>query len=262
MESKQTGSDKKHSRRIKEKVIEAHNVTKNYVIGKNIIVRALRGASVEIRKGDFVFIVGPSGSGKSTLMHLLGALDHPTKGTVKLNNRKIGELDDWQLSLIRRNKVGFIFQTFNLIPSLNCIDNVILPLMTDKHVKEEELKARAINLLKKVGLGHRLYHTPNELSGGERQRVAIARALINNPAIVLADEPTGNLDSKIGDEIFKMMRKMNQEEGTTFIVVTHDTEYIRPKDKVFHLKDGVITESYRNISNEDRKRIGTRGKKR
>jgi putative ABC transport system ATP-binding protein len=224
--------------------ITIKDVHKHYQLGKTV-VKALRGVDLKIGDGDFVFIVGPSGSGKSTLMHIVGALEQPTKGTVELGDLELQSLDDWQLSMIRRNKVGFIFQEFNLVNSLNAIDNVVLPLMTSKK-PETELIPRAVKLLKEVGLGDRLYHNPNELSGGERQRVAIARALINNPAIVLADEPTGNLDSKTGAEIFALMRKLNKEEGKTFVIVTHDTEYIREGDLVYHLKDGVVIETYRH----------------
>ncbi|MCD6523249.1 MAG: ABC transporter ATP-binding protein [Candidatus Diapherotrites archaeon] len=237
-------------------VIEAKNLKKYYKMGETI-VKALRGANIKIKKGSFVFIVGPSGSGKSTLMHLLGALDHPTGGSVKMDGKEISKMDDWELSMIRRNKVGFIFQTFNLVPSLTALDNVKLPLLTDKRISDEELTARAIKLLKVVGLGHRIYHTPNELSGGERQRVAIARALINNPEIILADEPTGELDSKTGAEIFELMRKMNKEEGKTFIIVTHDTEYIKHNDTVYHIKDGVIKET----SKRELEKNGMKGKK-
>ncbi|MBN3036995.1 MAG: ABC transporter ATP-binding protein [Candidatus Diapherotrites archaeon] len=227
----------------KESAIIVRGVKRHYKVGTEL-VKALRGVDVRIPRGEFLFIVGPSGSGKSTLMHIIGALDTPTQGTVSLDDQPLSEMDDWQLSMIRRNRVGFIFQTFNLIPSLNCIENVMLPLITEKQIKDEELEARAINLLNLVGLGHRLYHTPMELSGGERQRVAIARALINNPDIVLADEPTGNLDSTTGDEIFRLMRRINKEKGTTFVIVTHDVEYIQPGDTVYHIKDGIITETY------------------
>lgn len=224
-------------------IITVTGVHRDYQMGK-IVVKALRGVNIRIAKGDFVFIVGPSGAGKSTMMHIIGALDSPTRGKIELEGHDISRMDDWQLSMIRRNKIGFIFQMFNLIPSLNAIENVTLPMITDKSMTEEELTAKAINLLKEVGLGHRMYHTPNELSGGERQRVAIARALINDPEIILADEPTGNLDSKTGDEIFELLRRMNKEKGVTFVIVTHDTEYIRHGDIVYHMKDGVISESY------------------
>jgi len=157
-------------------------------------------------------------------------------------------MDDWQLSMIRRNKVGFIFQGFNLVQSLNAIDNVMLPLLTEKSISEDELRERAITLLKKVGLGDRVNHTPNEMSGGERQRVAIARALINEPEIVMADEPTGELDSKTGEGIFQLMRRLNKEKKTTFVIVTHDTEYIQQGDRVYHIKDGVIVNTYTHAS--------------
>jgi len=224
-------------------VISVEKVHKEYQMGK-VLVKALRGVDIHIKKGEFIFIIGPSGAGKSTLMHIIGALDKPTRGTVKLKGIDLRKMDDWELSMIRRNKVGFIFQGFNLVQSLNAIDNVVLPMLTDKSISEEQLVARAMLLLKEVGLGHRMYHTPNEMSGGERQRVAIARALINEPEIVMADEPTGELDSKTGDEIFRLMRRMNKEKETTFVIVTHDTEYIEPGDRIYHIKDGVIAETY------------------
>jgi putative ABC transport system ATP-binding protein len=223
--------------------LSAHRIYKEYPMGK-VIVKALRGVDVNIKKGEFVFIIGPSGSGKSTLMHMLGALDQPTRGRVTLQDHYLPDLYDWQLSMIRRNKVGFIFQTFNLIPSLNAIDNVILPMLTEKSVDEDTLMERAIMLLKEVGLGERIYHTPNEMSGGERQRVAIARSLINYPEIVLADEPTGNLDSVTGRQIFDLMRRLNRKHGKTIVIVTHDTEYIEKGDRVYHIKDGIIQETY------------------
>jgi putative ABC transport system ATP-binding protein len=227
----------------KEQFLTAHRVHKEYQMGK-VMVYALRGVDVQIHKGEFVFIIGPSGSGKSTLMHILGALDQPTRGRVTLQDHDLPDLDDWQLSMIRRNKVGFIFQTFNLVPSLNAIDNVILPMLTETGVSEDDLTERGIKLLKEVGLGGRIYHTPNEMSGGERQRVAIARALINDPEIVLADEPTGNLDSVTGRQIFDLMRRLNRKHGKTIVIVTHDTEYIEKGDRVYHIKDGIIKETY------------------
>jgi putative ABC transport system ATP-binding protein len=226
-----------------EDLITAEGIHREYKMGETT-VKALRGVDLHIHKGDFVFIIGPSGSGKSTLMHLTGALDHPTSGKIELEGHDLHGMDDWQLSMIRRNRVGFIFQTFNLIPSLNAIENVMLPLITDKKLNEEHLTAKAIKLLREVGLGHRLTHNPNELSGGERQRVAIARALINDPEIILADEPTGELDSVTGAEIFNLMRRMNKQRGTTFVIVTHDTEYISKGDKVYMIKDGLIASNY------------------
>jgi len=227
----------------KNRLIEVDNVKREYKMGETV-VNALRGVDIDIRKGDFVFIIGPSGSGKSTLMHIVGALDHPSTGDVKLDGTSLRQMSDFQLSMMRRNRVGFIFQSFNLVLSLNALDNVMLPLITDKDTDGIDLEKRARKLLSEVGLGHRMFHTPNELSGGERQRVAIARALINDPEIVLADEPTGNLDSTTGDEIFGLLRSLNKEHGTTFVIVTHDVEYIDKGDKIYHIKDGVITETY------------------
>ena len=225
------------------KLIEVKDVKREYKMGETS-VRALRGIDICVRKGDFIFIVGPSGSGKSTLMHILGALDHPTKGEVSLEGRAISQMSDFQLSMIRRNRIGFIFQTFNLVLTLNALDNVMLPLITDKATNSIDLEKRARKLLNDVGLGHRMFHTPNELSGGERQRVAIARALINSPEIILADEPTGNLDTATGDEIFALMRDLNKKLKTTFVIVTHDVEYIDDGDKIYQIKDGVIVENY------------------
>jgi putative ABC transport system ATP-binding protein len=218
-------------------VIRVKDVYQTYHLG-DTIVHALRGVSLTIREGDFVFIIGPSGSGKTTLLDIIGALSHPTKGRVYLKGKDLRQYNDFQLSMLRRNKIGFVFQTFNLFPTLNVIDNVLMPVMPDGVTPEELERARA--LLKTVRLEHRLKHTPNRLSGGERQRVAIARALVNNPEVVLADEPTGELDSKTGGDVFNYMRKMNQEEGKTFVIVTHDTEYIKRGDTIFKLHDGKI----------------------
>lgn len=223
---------------MKKPILRARNVHKNYTMGKTI-VKALRGVSIDIYPGDFIFIVGPSGSGKSTLMHMLGALDHPTSGSVLLDGKELAKMSDWQLSMIRRNRIGFIFQGFYLVRSLNALENVMLPLQTSD-VDKVLLEARAMKLLKQVGLGRRMKHKPTELSGGERQRVAIARALLNEPEIILADEPTGELDSKTGEEIMNLMRKINSEKGTTFVIVTHDLEYIQDGDKVFKIKDGKL----------------------
>ncbi len=218
-------------------MIEAKNLWKIYEIGK-VKVDAVKGISFKIKEGEFVFITGPSGSGKTTLLDMLGALSKPTKGKVFLDGRDMTKFNDYQLSMFRRKKVGFIFQTFNLMPSLTCLDNVLIPLMPEGVTEKD--KKRAVNLLTEMGLKHRINHTPNELSGGERQRVAIARSLINNPKIIFADEPTGNLDTKTGDEVFKYLRKINKEQGKTILIVTHDIEYIRKKDKVYQIKDGVI----------------------
>jgi putative ABC transport system ATP-binding protein len=216
-------------------MIEAKNIHKIFQMGETT-VHALKGVSLDIKEGDFVFIVGPSGSGKTTLMDILGALSRPTKGKVMMDGTNITDLNDLQQSMFRRLKVGFVFQTFNLIPTLSALDNVLIPLIPEKPTEAD--KNRAKELLSEMGLGRRYKHRPNELSGGERQRVAVARAMINDPLIILADEPTGELDTKTGGEVFDYMRKLNKEDNKTFVVVSHDIEYIKKKDKVFRLKDG------------------------
>lgn len=223
-----------------QNVIEVEDVHKIYKIGETK-VEALRGVSMKIKEGDFAFIVGPSGSGKTTLLDLMGALSHPTHGKVFLHGKEIKRFNDFQLSMFRRRKIGFVFQSFNLIPTLSALDNVLIPLMPEKIEPHEVEKAK--ELLTKLGLGKRMDHKPNELSGGEKQRVAVARALINDPLIVLADEPTGELDHKTGRELFSYMREMNKEENKTFIVVTHDVEYIKKGDRVFKIHDGEIVDS-------------------
>jgi putative ABC transport system ATP-binding protein len=199
-------------------------------------VNAVRGITLEIKEGDFTFIIGPSGSGKTTLLDMIGALSHPTKGEIFMDGTKLSSLTDYQRSLFRRRKVGYIFQTFNLVPTLTALENVLVPLMPDGLEEKDYAKAR--ELLALVGLEGRMNHRPNELSGGERQRVAVARSLVNNPLVVLADEPTGNLDSKTGAQVFEYMRKMNKEQGKTFVIVTHDTEFIKKKDHIYRIKDG------------------------
>src|SRR3989344_6510602 len=201
-------------------LIEAANVVKHYRMGE-VVVEALRGVSLKIDQGDFAVIVGPSGSGKSTLMHILGALDHPTTGKVYMDGIDISELDDWHLAMIRRNKIGFIFQQFNLIPTLSALENVIIPT-EPMDIDKDDAEHRAAKLLADVGLSDRIFHKPNELSGGQRQRVSVARSLINNPEIIFADEPTGNLDSKTGEHIITLMHELNQKHGKTFVIVTHD----------------------------------------
>jgi len=201
-------------------------------------VRAVCDASLDIKKGDFVAIVGPSGSGKSTMMNLVGALDLASKGDIFLDGMNIEHLPESDLAQIRGKKIGFVFQTFNLIPTLTALENVMLPMMF-QNVNKAEREERATKLLEKVKLGHRLNHLPGELSGGERQRVAIARALANNPEVILADEPTGNLDSKTGEEILEMFINLNKE-GKTIIMVTHDKELAKKARHIVRLKDGRI----------------------
>ena len=222
----------------KQNIIELKDVVKEYRLGKTI-VKALRGISLEIKRGDFAIVVGPSGSGKSTLLHIIGALDRPTSGKVFIAGKDISLLDDWSLAMLRRKTIGFVFQTFNLVPTLNALENVMLPLEPTGTDEIEKIK-RAKELLKLVGLEHRMLHKPMELSGGERQRVAIARALINNPEIVLADEPTGNLDTKTGLQIIEAMRRLNIEEKKTFVVVTHDLSLLKYGNKHIYLRDGAI----------------------
>jgi len=221
-----------------KKIIEAKDVHKYFKLGETY-VHALRGVSMTINEGDFVFIIGPSGSGKSTLLHLLGALDVPTKGEISFQGNRLSEMEEDILSTIRRKKIGFIFQAFNLMHSLTALENVTIPLVPS-NVDEQVANARAIKLMKMLGLGDRINHTPNQLSGGQQQRVAIARALINDPVIVLADEPTGEVDSATGNEIFSYLRMMNKKFNKTFVIVTHDTEYIKKGDKIFKIHDGKI----------------------
>jgi len=224
--------------KMKDTIINLKDVCKDYELGESI-VRAVCGVDLEIKKGDFISIVGPSGSGKSTMMNLVGALDLATKGDIYLDNLNIENLEESDLAQIRGQKIGFIFQTFNLIPTLNATENVSLPMLFQGKEKEDR-EDRARELLKDLGLGHRLEHYPNELSGGERQRVAIARALANDPEVILADEPTGNLDSKKGEEVAKLFLKLNKEKGKTIIMVTHDLELAKHSHKIYHLKDGKI----------------------
>jgi len=219
-------------------VLELHEVTKAYRMGK-ILVPALRGVSFEAKEGEFSTIFGPSGSGKSTLLHLIGGLDRPDEGEILIDGYDILKMNDERLAELRLTKIGFVFQFFNLLPRLSALRNVELPL-TIAGVPEKEVTSKAEEMLKLVGLEARMHHRPSELSGGEQQRVAIARALINNPKIVLADEPTGNLDTKTGWEIVQLMKKLNDEKGQTFVVVTHDPNIAEAADRIIHLKDGLI----------------------
>ena len=222
-------------------LVNANNLTKIFTMGE-IEVHALRGLSVQIGRGEVVSIMGPSGSGKSTLMNILGCLDQPTSGEYCLDGESVANLKDEQLANIRNRKVGFVFQTFNLLPRSTALTNVELPLRYSppNGRKRRELAKEA---LVEVGLGDRINHRPNELSGGQQQRVAIARALVNDPAIVMADEPTGNLDTKSGDEIMELLLRMNEERGTTLIIVTHDPEIAEQTQRVIHIRDGVVAEA-------------------
>jgi len=223
----------------KAKAIVTHDLTKVYQMGE-VQVHALCGVSLEIKKGEVVAIMGPSGSGKSTLMNIIGCLDRPTSGQYYLDGELVSGLTDDQLALVRNRKVGFVFQNFNLLARSDALTNVELP-MRYASVKGD-IHKMAVKALEAVGLGDRMGHKPSELSGGQQQRVALARALINNPAIILADEPTGNLDSKSGKEILDLLLKLNKDFGTTLIIVTHDPKIAEETGRIIHLYDGRVLE--------------------
>ncbi|MCK4589886.1 MAG: ABC transporter ATP-binding protein [Nanoarchaeota archaeon] len=220
-------------------MIRLDNVVKTYVIGEDVQVHAVRGISLEVKKGEFMALVGPSGCGKSTLMNLIGALDIPTEGRIFLENRDIAKMSESALAHVRGRKIGFIFQQFNLITNLDALGNVMLPMIF-QGIPEQKRKARATKLLHLVGLGDRMNHKPNELSGGQQQRVAIARSLANNPDMILADEPTGNLDSKSGKQIMELLGELHFKQGKTIVMVTHDLHLVDYAHRVIHLKDGLI----------------------
>jgi len=221
-------------------MIRLIDVHKLYQQGRNEI-RALAGVSLDIPKGQFAVIMGPSGSGKSTLLHLIGGLDRPTQGEVLVDGRIVSQMPDDEVTLYRRTKIGFVFQFFNLLPTLTAIENVMLPLILDGQSTTPAV-SRAEMLLERVGLKSRKDHLPEELSGGEMQRVAIARALAFQPSILLVDEPTGNLDSKSGEAILGLLREINQREGCTVVMVTHNREAARYGDRIIYLRDGVVEE--------------------
>lgn len=219
-------------------VIKTEGVTKVYQQG-NLIVEALRGVSLDLAKSDFLVMMGPSGSGKSTLLHLMGCLDRPSAGEIFFGGRELSSLSDRELSSIRRQKIGFIFQFFNLIPSLTAVENVALPLVLDGH-KPNAVRHLAEQTLERVGLGKRTDHWPHQLSGGEMQRVAIARALVTSPEVILADEPTGNLDSRNGAQVLEIMQHLQQVGDITIAMVTHDESVARIGSRVVIMKDGLI----------------------
>jgi len=221
-------------------VIQAENLTKIYKMG-SVEVHALNGLSLKIARGEIVSIMGPSGSGKSTLMNIIGCLDRPTSGEYILDGEPVARLSDDQLATIRNRKVGFVFQSFNLLSRATALANVELPLRYSGVMQGRREKAR--EALESVGLADRIHHRPNELSGGQQQRVAIARALVNDPAIILADEPTGNLDTKSGQEIMELLLKLNHEHGTTLIIVTHAADIAAHSQRIIRIRDGVVEEA-------------------
>src|SRR5438874_2633883 len=220
-------------------LIELHNLSKTYDLGE-VKVRALRGVSLEIGEGEFVALIGPSGSGKSTLMNTLGCLDRPTDGSYRLAGEEVAGLNPDQLAQVRNQRIGFIFQNFNLLARTTALENVEVPLLYNPNCSRRQRKRRATELLQRVGLGNRLEHKPNQLSGGQQQRVAIARALVNRPAILLCDEPTGNLDTRTSREIMDFFRKLNEAEGLTVILVTHDLELAQRARRALVLIDGHV----------------------
>ncbi len=226
-----------------EKLIHLEAIVKNYKVGPSI-VRALRSVNLDIYRGEYVAVMGASGSGKSTLMNIIGCLDTPTSGTYILNGKEVSSMTDNELAEIRNKEIGFVFQVFNLLPRNTALENVMLPLVyagEKKHVRIE----KALRMLEDVGLGDRVEHRPNELSGGQRQRVAIARALVNSPSLILADEPTGNLDSKISEEIMKLFADIHRK-GNTILMVTHEEDIARHAHRIIRLKDGVVESDVAN----------------
>jgi putative ABC transport system ATP-binding protein len=222
-------------------LIEIQDLVKVYEMG-NVQVRALDGVSVDVDRGEFLAIMGPSGSGKSTLMNLIGCLDTPTSGTYRLNNQEVSTLDDDELARIRNREIGFVFQTFNLLSRTSALENVEVPLVYAGMARQERHR-RAKEVLEQVGLGDRMHHQPNELSGGQRQRVAVARALVNKPSILLADEPTGNLDSRTGEEIMTLFDELNRN-GNTIVLVTHEEDIARHARRVVRLRDGKVVDEH------------------
>jgi putative ABC transport system ATP-binding protein len=218
--------------------VEASGVTREYQLG-GVAVPALRGVSVTIPAGDYAAILGPSGSGKSTLMHLLGGLDRPTTGTLRIAGRSVTELSATELARLRNATIGFVFQSFHLLPRTTAVDNVALPLVYGG-VRAGERRRRAAEMLDRVGLAHRLRHRPNQLSGGEQQRVAIARALVTGPSLLLADEPTGNLDSATGAEVLALLETLNRESGVAVVLVTHDQEVAARAARQIRMRDGLV----------------------
>jgi putative ABC transport system ATP-binding protein len=221
-------------------VVEIIDLKKHYMLG-DTRVDALRGVSLKIEKGEFVAIAGPSGSGKSTILNMIGCIDNPSEGLVKIDGTEVEHLSDTELTRYRRNKIGFIFQSFNLIPVLNVYENIEFPLLLKRNLSRKEREKIVMRFVEEVQLSDRLKNKPNELSGGQRQRVAIARALVSNPLIILADEPTANLDSATGHKIIELMKTINEADKTTLIFSTHDTHIMEHARRVVNLRDGLVT---------------------
>jgi putative ABC transport system ATP-binding protein len=220
-------------------VVECVNLRKSYILGE-VKVEALRGINMQIKRGELIAIMGPSGCGKTTLLNIIGSLDYPTSGKIILEGKDISDATEKELTRIRRKSVGFVFQFYNLLPVLSALENVELPMLI-AGVSKEARNKRALELLEKVDLLGRKDHKPDELSGGERQRVAIARSLANNPAILLADEPTGDLDTETGVAVLKLLKEVNKTENQTLVLVTHDSSIAKQSERIFHIKDGVIS---------------------
>ncbi len=232
-------------------LIRLEDIHKTYHLGE-VDVPVLRGISLEVGRGELISLMGSSGSGKSTLMNILGCLDRPTAGKYWLDGQEISRLDSDGRAMVRNQKIGFVFQSFNLLPRTSALENVMMPLTyTARHLSEKEGRARAEALLKLVGLEDRMDHEPSQLSGGQQQRVAIARSLVNRPPLLFADEPTGNLDSKTSVEVLKMFQRLNEEEGITIILVTHDANVARHSNRVIRIKDGIVENDHATVLAEE-----------
>jgi ABC-type lipoprotein export system ATPase subunit len=228
-------------------LIRLDEIFKTYHLGE-VDVPVLRGITLDIGRGELVSLMGASGSGKSTLMNILGCLDRPTSGEYWLDGQEISRLDADGRAMVRNQKIGFVFQSFNLLPRTSAIENVMMPLTyTARHLSEKDARKRGEDLLKLVGLGDRMDHEPSQLSGGQQQRVAIARSLVNRPPLLFADEPTGNLDSRTSEEVLKMFQKLNQDEGITIILVTHDSNVARHCNRIIRIKDGIVENDHASV---------------